>query len=308
VARVGVIFGPPGQGKSTLLALMVADITRKGGRVLIASGDENDPATTLLPRMVAAGADVGLVDLMWTKATEGETELVLPRDIKALGRRMEHAAMLLIDPISAHFDDTINAWKEQEVRSQILAPLAYRARETGCAVPYVSHMNKSNGTDPLSRISGSGGFGAAARFALLLGSHPDDIGLPRSDQRLVLVHVKANESALQPAIVFRRRIVGVDGGGESHDAAVPILEIEDDRAQITAEEVLAHTDPDEAGAFTQAIDFLKGELSNGGKPSKRLLATARERGDFSERTLRKAKHALKVKSEREGNEWWWVRQ
>lgn len=305
VGRVGIIYGPPGQGKSTLLALIVADVTQAGGKVLIASGDENDPATTLLPRMAAAGADVGLVDLMWTKAVKGETELVLPRDLDALGIRMKGAAMLLIDPLSAHFGDTINPWKEQEVRSQILAPLAYHARGTGCAVPYVSHMNKSNGTDPLSRISGSGGFGAAARFALLLGSHPDDIGLEPAEQRLVLVHVKANESARQPAIVFRRRIVGIDSDNEV--AAVPVLEIEDDRAQISPEAVLEHTDPEEAGAFTQALEFLKSELSNGPKPSKQLLTTARQRGDFSERTLRKAKHALKVKSEREGSEWWWVR-
>jgi len=305
VGRVGIIYGPPGQGKSTLLAVIVADVTAAGGRVLIASGDENDPSTTLLPRLAAAGADIGLVDLISTKAPKGDTELVLPRDMDALGRQMTGAAMLLIDPLSAHLGEEINAWQEQSVRAQVLAPLAFLARGTGCSIPYVSHMNKSNGTDPLSRISGSGGFGAAARFALLLGTHPDDIGLAPDERRLVLVHVKANESARQPAMVFRRRVTGVDVG-DSGVAAVPVLELVDDLAQISPEQVLEHTDPDEAGAFSEALDYLRRELANGAKPSKRLLAQARERGDFSERTLRKAKRALKVASTRESDGWWWT--
>jgi hypothetical protein len=72
--------------------------------------------------------------------------------------------------------------------------------------------------------------------------------------------------------------------------------------------VLAVTDPDEAGAFVEAVEWLQRELVDGPKPSKRLLATARERGDFSERTLRKAKRTLGVRSEREpgGSGWLWV--
>jgi len=303
IGRLGIIYGPPGQGKSTLLALLIADVTRLGGRVLIASAEEA-PETTLLPRAIAAGADVGLVDLISTKATDGSVELVLPRDLKQLERRMSGSAMLLIDPLVPHIGDEINAWHEQQIRAQILAPLGQYADRTGCAVPVVMHMNKSNHTDPLSRISGSGGFGAAARWAMLLGSHPDDIGLPEDDRRVVLVHVKANETRRQLAMVFRRKQTAVDGGN-GEIAVVPMLELEDDAAMISPEAVLEHTDPDEAGAFTQAIEFLKYELSDGPKPSKRMTAAARERGDFSERTLRKAKHALGAPSFREANVWYW---
>lgn len=305
VGRLGIIYGPPGQGKSTLLALMVADVTARGGRVLIASA-EDSPETTLVPRMIAAGADIGLVDMISTKAADGTTDLVLPRDLKALEGRMEGNAMLLIDPLVPHIGDEINAWHEQQVRAQILAPLGRYSDRTNCTVPVVMHMNKSNGADALSRISGTGGFGAAARFVMLLGSHPDDIGLPAPEQRLVLVHVKANESARQPAMIFRRRQTAVDGGN-GEIAVVSLLELVDDQATITADAVLAHIDPDEAGAFTQAIEYLKYELADGPKPAKRLLANARERGDFSDRTLRKAKAALGVKSAKEPDGWWWSR-
>jgi hypothetical protein len=89
---------------------------------------------------------------------------------------------------------------------------------------------------------------------------------------------------------------------------VPTLALEDDEARVSAEAVLEHTDPDEAGAFTDALAFLKHELMGGPKLAKRLLATTRERGDFSERTLRKAKRALGVQSQKDNEGWWWAWQ
>jgi hypothetical protein len=287
------------------MALMAADVTGTGARVLIASA-EDDIETTIYPRMAAAGADVGLVDLISTRATTGETNLVLPRDIDALEVRMRDAALLVIDPFSAHLGDDVNAWSEQSVRAQVLAPLMWVARRADCTVVLIMHLNKSSGTDALSRISGSGGFGGAARFALLLGDHPDDIGLEKSERRLVLVHVKASESRTQLAMVFRRveRAVQAQDGVDS----VPALELVDDLASISPDAVLEHTDPDEAGAFSEAIEYLRSELANGPQLAKRLLAQARERGDFSERTLRKAKRALGVDSHRESDGWWWERR
>lgn len=302
VGRVGIVFGPPGLGKSTLLALMAADVTQAGGHVLIASA-EDAPATTLMPRMIAANADVGLVDVLSTKAKDGDTGLVLPRDLHSIEQRMDGRAMLVIDPISAHLGDEINEWKEQDVRAQVLAPLAKYADETGCAVVLVKHPNRSDGSDPLARISGSGGFGAAARFVLLLGNHPDDVGLDPDERRTVLIHVKASENAKQPAMIFRRRLVGVDG--EGGPAVVPRLELLDDQTHIAPEAVLEVTDPQDAGAFTDAIEFIRHELADGPKLSKQMQAAARERGDFSPRTLAKAKRALKIKSAKVGTVWWW---
>jgi hypothetical protein len=46
---------PARQGKSTLLALLIADLTRAGERVMIASA-EDDPETTIVPRLLGAGA------------------------------------------------------------------------------------------------------------------------------------------------------------------------------------------------------------------------------------------------------------
>lgn len=306
VGRVGIIFGPPGQGKSTLTSLLVSDITRAGGRVLIASA-EDVAETTIRPRLIAADADIDRVTLLSTRASKGETSLVLPRDLDVLGASMRDHSLVLIDPLSAHLGDDVNAWSEQSVRHLVLAPLSWYANRTDCSVALIMHINKSDRGDALGRISGSGGFGGAARFAMLLGSHPDDVGRSEGQQRLVLVHVKASESARMPALVFRRTLVDVDVHESDELVQLPTLELVDDEATISAEQVLAVTDPDEAGAFSEAITWLQVELGTGPKLAKRLLATARERGDFSERTLRKAKRALRVRSTKDTEGWWWER-
>jgi energy-coupling factor transporter ATP-binding protein EcfA2 len=299
--RVGIVYGPPGQGKSTLLALIIADVTRAGGRVLIASA-EDDIETAIRPRLIAHDADLELVTLLSTKASEGETTLSLPRDLPALGEQMQGHALVLIDPLSAHQGDDVNTWQEASVRALIFAPLMWHAKRADCAVVAIMHLNKMSGGDPLSRISGSGGYGGAARFAFLLGSHPGDVG--KDDPRLVLVHVKASEGAKRRALTFRRTIAHVTDEGV--ELETPLLELVRDNEQLSPEAVLAVTDPDEQGAFTQAVEWLRYELTDGPKLSKRLLATARERGDFGERTLRRAKGVLDIRSERSQEGWLWV--
>ena len=67
LGKLHILAGAPGQGKTTLATTMMATVTIGGrwpdgtrceaGNVLIWSG-EDDPADTLLPRLMAAGADL----------------------------------------------------------------------------------------------------------------------------------------------------------------------------------------------------------------------------------------------------------
>jgi hypothetical protein len=303
VGDVGILFDPPGLGKSTYTALLASDVSRAGGRVIIASA-EDDVEKTLMPRMAVAGAALDQVIVAETKASEGTTTLVLPRDLKSLARMMEGTALLIIDPLSAHLGDDVNAWSEQSMRAEVLAPLAWHSRMTGCTVVLVMHLNKSDRGDALSRISGSGGFGGAARFALLLGTHPDDVALGDNDGRVVLCHVKASLGRKQHTMVFRRETVGFVGDDDSHTVQ-PTLSLVSDTSTIEPELVLLSTDPEERSSYVDALEWLRRELSVGPQLAKPLLAQARERGDFSERTLRKAKRALGVVSEREPEGWFW---
>src|SRR6476469_8713390 len=66
LGKLHILAGAPGQGKTTIAIDMAATVTSGGrwpdgsrcdaGHVLIWSG-EDDPADTLLPRLIAAGAD-----------------------------------------------------------------------------------------------------------------------------------------------------------------------------------------------------------------------------------------------------------
>jgi hypothetical protein len=167
------------------------------------------------------------------------------------------------------------------------------------------HTNRGSTSDALARISGSGGFGGAARFVLLLGEHPDDIWKTDvSERRLVLVHVKASESVKQPALVFQRVTTPVQT--EDGVARMPALELIEE-TPISADAILEQTSVEDASSYGEAVEFLRLELADGPKLSRQLLKTARERGDFSERTLRKAKRSLRVKSTRDTEGWWWAR-
>ena len=71
LGKLHVIAGAPGAGKTTIAMSLVASVRRGGlwpdgsrcpaqGRVVIWSG-EDDPADTLIPRLIAAGADLSRV-------------------------------------------------------------------------------------------------------------------------------------------------------------------------------------------------------------------------------------------------------
>lgn len=83
LGKLHVLAGAPGQGKTTIALSMLAVVTVGGlwpdgtscapGNVLMWSG-EDDPADTLLPRLIAMGADRDRV--FFVKATRIDGELV----------------------------------------------------------------------------------------------------------------------------------------------------------------------------------------------------------------------------------------
>jgi hypothetical protein len=75
-------------------------------------------------------------------------------------------------------------------------PLARIAREHGCAMVLIRHLNKT-GDNPLHRGAGSTQFSAVARSHLLAGCDPDD-----PDKRAMVV-VKSNIAPNGTAIGYR---------------------------------------------------------------------------------------------------------
>ena len=92
---------------------------------------------------------------------------------------------LIIDPISAFIGENIHTHNEASVRAA-LGPLADIARETGCCIVLVRHMNKDGSMKALYRGTGSIAFSALARSGIITGALPGRyLVRPRSGQMLV---------------------------------------------------------------------------------------------------------------------------
>lgn len=154
-----LLAGEPGLGKSLMSVLLAARLS------LGELGEE--PATSLfltaedsrehvvLPRLLAAGADLGRV-LFPPAGEDGFEQLIrLPDEIGYLDALVTEvkAKLVVIDPLVAHLPQRVNSWQDQSVRGA-LAPLAALAEKRQAAVILVGHLNKAEGTDPLRRLGG----------------------------------------------------------------------------------------------------------------------------------------------------------
>jgi putative DNA primase/helicase len=130
---------------------------------------EDDPADTLVPRLMAAGADLSLVDFVADVRQNGKARSFDPaRDIEPLRDAIKiagGASLLIVDPVvSAVAGDS---HKNSETR-RALQPLVQLASELNAALIGVTHFSKgTGGRDPVERLTGSIAFGALARIVLV---------------------------------------------------------------------------------------------------------------------------------------------
>lgn len=243
IGKPTLLVGDPGLGKSLVTADVAARVTRgivwpcessacAPGKVLMLSA-EDDAADTIVPRLIAAGADLGhvtFVDGIREMDQQGESrDRVLSLDTHIDVLRQAVAArrgvrLVIVDPISA-FLGRADSHNNAEVRS-LLAALGRLAAELRFAVLVVSHLNKVSGSSAVYRITGSLAFVAAARAVFAIARDPDD-----QDRRLMLP-IKSN--------------LGPDTSGYSYAIGLanndaPVVRWGDERVTHTAEEVLAGT-------------------------------------------------------------------
>ena len=201
--KLHVLAGAPGTGKTTLAVDVAACVTSgralpsgwrpKPASVIVWSG-EDDPGDTLVPRLIAAGADLRRVHIVGDVIQDGQRCAFDPaRDVPKLAAAcagIDNIAMLMVDPLVSAVQG--DSHKNAEVRRG-LAPLVDLAARLDAALLGITHFSKgTQGRDPLERVSGSLAFGALAR--VVLGTvrepmNPDDPTAPRS---LVVARAKSN--------------------------------------------------------------------------------------------------------------------
>lgn len=183
LGKVTAIEGDPGDGKSILTVDLAARFTSGapmpdgskhcGPFPVILISAEDDVEDTVAPRLLAAGADLRLIRFVTHGATESVPFVIGP-DMAALQRMVIDigAKLVILDPLSAFLGAGTDSHNDAGVR-QALWPLYRMARDTGCGVLVVRHLNKGSGK-AIYRGGGSIAFAGAARAVFTVGRDPED--------------------------------------------------------------------------------------------------------------------------------------
>jgi putative DNA primase/helicase len=309
-AKLIILAGVAGTGKSTLAFYFAAVVSRGGqwpdgstcadsGNVLIWSG-EDDPADTIVPRLMLAGADLKKVHFVRdVEKTDGSLVPFDPaHDIPLLNERIASiggARLLIVDPvISAVSGD---AHRANEVRRN-LQPLVDLAAAHGCAVIGITHFSKgTQGSTPTERVIGSQAFAAIARIVLVTAK-------VEGAECGILARAKSNiapddggfrytlePAEVAPGIVTNRIVWGERIEGSARELLGKVERLPDDSEQ---------TEQDEAEAL------LRGLLTDGPIRARELKADADGAG-FNWKTMQRAASCLGIEKRKigmkEGWEW-----
>jgi putative DNA primase/helicase len=288
--KLHVLAGAPGAGKSTI-ALTLAAVVSAGvrwpdgtectpGHVLVWS-DEDDPADTLLPRLLAAGGDPKRFHIVSaTVDRDGARQFDPATDIPALltaAREISECALVIVDPVvTVVLGDS---HKNTEVR-RALQPLVGFASELDAAVFGVSHFTKGTaGRDPVERVTGSVAFGALPRVVMAAAR------VKGNAERRNFCRAKSNIGPDTGGWEYRLELAEVPGAsGVTAVWARWGESLEGSARDLLAEAETIEQLHGESTARAEAEGWLKGSDSMDGK---RLKGLARDSG-IKERTLYRA--------------------
>lgn len=308
--KLHLLAGTPGQGKTTIALAMAATVSSGGrwpdgrrcpaGDVIVWSG-EDDPADTLVPRLMGMGADLDRIHFVQGARVNGE---VLPfdpardmPDLEAASKAIGDVRLLVVDPIvSAVAGDS---HKNSEVRRG-MQPLVDLASSLRAAVIGISHLSKGTvGRDPTERVTGSIAFTAVVRVVLLAAKMKGEDG---QDKR-ILVRSKSNigpdQGGFEYHVEQKEAAPGIDTSVVTWGSAIA----------GTARELLAEAEAEDAGEATakeSAEEFLRELLAEGSTPSKQVKADCSDAG-YSWATVRRAADAIGVSRKKGGMDsgWYW---
>ncbi|EEA00139.1 AAA ATPase [Burkholderia sp. H160] len=308
VGKVVLLAGAPGAGKTTIALDLAATISRGGawpdgsrcevGGVLIWSG-EDSAADVIVPRLLAAGADLDRVHIITGRTDDDGT--ILPfdpaADVPLLGERLAGiggAALLIVDPlVSAVAGD---AHRANDVRRDLQAFVDLAASYQVTVLGITHFSKRSAGALPAERVIGSQAFVALARTVLVAARD-------EGSERRILARAKSNIAPDDGGFAYTMEQKTIDGGirashigwGESIEGS----------ARALLADVEQVPDDDERSEQDEAAGFLRDLLAAAPVPVKSVQADARGAG-YSWRTIERAKRDLGIEARKIGLKEGWV--
>lgn len=304
LGKLTILAGAGGAGKTTMALSLTATLTNGGlwpddsknlkkGNVIIWSS-EDDHADTLIPRLIAAGADLEKVHLIEGRTNQlGESEPFDPASdldiLRTAAALIGGVSLLILDPVVNLIKGDMH--KANDVRRGLQGVVDF-AEQMDCAVLGISHFSKgSAGTAAADRVIGSQAFSALARTVLVAGKQDN------SETR-VLARAKSN--------------IADDQGGCSYSIELCTIEIDEghliettkavwgDYLEGSASEILSTIESrSESFSNDDPMEALKAILQTGKIASQEANKTMTASG-YTTKQTRTAREKLKVVTTREG--------
>lgn len=297
IGGLTLLAGREGLGKSTIAVDLAAQVTRgqldgelegvPKNVIYINSEDARD--YTIVPRLFAAGADLDRVFFLDVIAPDDSVDsIVLPIDTELLAQAViEHdAALVVLDAATSVIDSRLDGDKDRQMRKALEAIARNVGETTDCAVLGIVHFGKRESSDTGKLILGSIAWSQVARSTIAVALNADAGTLIISGAKSNLA--PADTSSLEARI--DSCTVDTDDGPTSVGRVTWLGDTDTDARDLLdgGEGISERTDRDEAKTW------LQGYLGSGRKPSADVKKAA-NREKISERTLHRARQALRVR-------------
>ena len=296
LGKITLLQGDPGDGKSTLMMHLIAELSKGGElpdgtsfdkpRRVIYQCSEDSAADTIKPRLSECGADCHNVAFINEKVSEGLT-LDDERIRQAIIDFRPY--LVVIDPIQAYVENDADLQIAARAR-KLMRRLGMWAEVYNCAVVLIGHLNKRESSKGLYRSLGSIDVVAAARSVLQVERDVEDRAVRCVRQIKNSLAAEGNDFyfEIRPESGFQW-IFGMAPANVS-DARKDDMELRLPKSK-----------------HEMAALLIKDALKDGDVESKVMKKILSEYG-IGEKTMQETKEELGIHSYRKMRRWYWSMQ